>query len=327
MQDEQAPLAHESATEGSESGDVSDPSSNGHGPAERRWHEAEDFPLETLRDAAADLRRPFTAEAVRFKLQTSWPDGNPTDALIVAYIDARLVYERLNLVVPHLWADEFAELDDKRVRCDLTVDGRTRSDIGFGGWKSQTEGKGAYSDAIKRAAVHFGIGVSLYAIPKMFLKVEGGALKAKRKGQKHVVEVTAKGDKQLRTMYGAWLDALGISTFGPPLDHGDVPGAQGDPDDPNATVPTEAGQTALPTDDTKTITKARAQKIADRVWKVEVQDKLQLAITHVSDTDVGPIETKAYAVTALREALTEPQAVKIDEWLDRKEREAVKADA
>jgi hypothetical protein len=50
--------------------------------------------------------------------------------------------------------------------CDLTIDGITRSDVGEG------VGKALVSDSFKRAGVRFGIGVSLYAIPKMMLDVQ-----------------------------------------------------------------------------------------------------------------------------------------------------------
>jgi hypothetical protein len=49
-----------------------------------------EFPVETYKEAARHLRRPFTQAAVKFKVQATWPKDNPTGGLIVAYIDARL---------------------------------------------------------------------------------------------------------------------------------------------------------------------------------------------------------------------------------------------
>ncbi len=181
-----------------------------------------EFPVESFREAARHLRRPFTPAAVKFKVQATWPKDNPTGGLIVAYIDARLAIERLNLVVPHLWHDEYRPVTPDLMWCDLTVDGITRRDVGEG------KGKGLVSDALKRAAVHFGIGVSLYAIPKMILKVDSGAVKAKQIAGKRTLEITPKGEQMLRDMYAHWLDAHGRTSFGEPLDHGDVEGAQGD---------------------------------------------------------------------------------------------------
>lgn len=178
--------------------------------------EGHGLPVDTYRDAAPFLRRPFTPAAVKFKVQTTWQSG----ALIVAYIDARLAVERLNLVCPHLWRDEYRPQGGGLMWCDLTVDGITRSDVGEG------KGKGLVSDALKRAAVRFGVGVSLYAIPKMILNNE--YLKRKTKGDREEVTLTDAGDQRVRKLYADWLDAHGKRAFGEPLDHGDVEGAQGD---------------------------------------------------------------------------------------------------
>src|SRR5437879_5719597 len=105
------------------------------------------FPLETYRDAVRHMRRPFTAAAAHFKVQSTWPREAPANALVVMYIDARLVVDRLNLLLPHLWWDEYEPIDATHMVCKLTVDGVTRRDVGEG------TGKALYSDAFKRAAV------------------------------------------------------------------------------------------------------------------------------------------------------------------------------
>ena len=66
-------------------------SSNGDAPAVKG---PVALPVDCLRDAALELRRPFAANAVKFKVQATWPKGNPTSALIVPYVDSRLVVER-----------------------------------------------------------------------------------------------------------------------------------------------------------------------------------------------------------------------------------------
>jgi hypothetical protein len=194
----------------------------------------EPFPVESFRDAARHLRRPFTPAAVRFKVQATWPKDSPQSGLIVAYIDARLVVERLNLLVPHLWHDAYRPVGQGQMWCDLTVDGITRTDIGEG------VGKGLVSDALKRAAVKFGIGVSLYAIPKMVLKTADDCLKQKRGPKGPTLELQPKGERVLRDMYEHWLDAHGQRAFGDPLDHGDVEGASGDPEDQGDPETTDA---------------------------------------------------------------------------------------
>lgn len=184
--------------------------------------EAAVFPLDTFKDAAPHLRRPFTAAAVKFKMQATWPKGAPTGGLVVCYIDARLVVERLNLIIPHLWSDAYGP-SGKDLVCALTVDGITRYDIG----QEQGGPKGLYSDALKRAAVKFGVGVSLYAVPKMMVNV-GDHAKAKQSTKGPTLELTPNGETKMRDLYAAWLDVRGIEAFGPALDHGDVEGAQGD---------------------------------------------------------------------------------------------------
>ena len=91
------------------------------------------LPVDTLKDAAPFLRRPFTAQAVKFKVQATWPKDAPKTGLIVAYIDARAVIERLNAVIPHKWNDpEYNDLGSGVLECVLTVDGITRRDVGSG---------------------------------------------------------------------------------------------------------------------------------------------------------------------------------------------------
>ena len=178
-------------------------------------------PVDSFKEAAPILRQPFTADAVRFKVQTAFPKEDPRRALIVAYIDARLVVERLNLVCPHLWHDEYEKVADGML-CSLTVGGITRRDIGSG-----YQGKGLYSDALKRAAVKFGVGVSLYSVPSIVLD-KGRDLTETTAGGKKTLKLEAGGQVTCRTKYRAWLDAVGTNIFGEPLDHGDTPDSVGD---------------------------------------------------------------------------------------------------
>jgi hypothetical protein len=169
---------------------------------------AEAFPVDSFREAASHLRRPFTPAAVKFKPQSVTKTGK---TLCVAYIDARLVIERLNLICPHLWHDAYEPTPKGAMWCHLTVDGITRSDVGEG------QGKGLVSDALKRAGVHFGIGVSLYAVPQQYLDGE-------------IKYLSDQHQRQLRTNYERWLKGQGIQAFGEPLDHGDAEDAVGDPE-------------------------------------------------------------------------------------------------
>ncbi len=189
------------------------------------------FPLESYREAARYFRRPFTPAAIKFKVQATFPQPNPDRALIVCYMDARLVVDRLNLLLPDKWWDEYEQIDPKHMVCKLTVDGVTRRDIGEG------TGKALYSDALKRAAVKFGIGVSNYAVPKMILK--GSDVKAITSNGKKSLAMTSDGERTVRAIYEKWLEDHGVKAFGEPLDHGDIEGAQGDYEAEAAEAPVE----------------------------------------------------------------------------------------
>lgn len=181
------------------------------------------FPSASFQAAAPYLRRPFTPAAVKWKVQTQTPKERPTRGMIVPYIDARLVAERLNLVCPHLWTaarEPYGErIDSGLVVCHLTIDGLTRSDVGQG------QGKAGWSDSLKRAAVLFGIGVSLYALRQVWLDVgkEGPTLRSTRSG----LTIPPEADTWLRQKYATWLNSPAGKVFGPPLDHGDEEGSVG----------------------------------------------------------------------------------------------------
>lgn len=181
-----------------------------------------DLYCNNLRDAATELRRPFTPAAIRFKVQVQYPKDNPNAAIVVAYIDARLVIERLNRIVPDLWFANYEPLGDTHMICRLTVDGITREDVGQS--PSKGDWKYLYSDSLKRAAVHFGIGVSVYAMSQVRLQ-KGEHLEIVG-SQKKTARITPNGETWLRDMYGAWLGVKG-HIFGEPLDHGDVEDSAG----------------------------------------------------------------------------------------------------
>lgn len=204
------------------------------------------FPVDSYREAAPHLRRPFHPNAIKFKVQSQWPSGKkgeppptPKGALLVAYVDARLVSERLNAVCPHLWETRFDyygdRIDTNKIICHLTIDGLTRSDVGAAqGMTDDVKVKAGYSDAFKRAAVPFGVGVSLYALPQWRLNAKKGGGEDEHGNPllfvntRDKIEMTPRVDKWLREMYGRWLEDVGEQHFGKPLHHGDVEDSVGD---------------------------------------------------------------------------------------------------
>jgi hypothetical protein len=110
---------------------------------------------------------PFHPDEVGFKPQSV--KGNR--AMAIAYIDARCVEDRLDSVVGvDGWQDAYDVLPDGSVVCRLSVkigeEWITKSDVGSP--SSQPDGgdrmKAAFSDALKRAAIKFGIGRYLYSL-------------------------------------------------------------------------------------------------------------------------------------------------------------------
>ncbi len=116
---------------------------------------------------ARSLGAPFDAEDVKFKPQQV--SGNR--ALAIPYITARAVMDRLDEVVGMTgWSDHYEFLPDGNVKCTLSlkVGGEWLAKEDVGGQSGQPdEGdkcKAAVSDALKRAAVKWGVGRDLYRL-------------------------------------------------------------------------------------------------------------------------------------------------------------------
>lgn len=122
----------------------------------------------------AALGRPFHPNEVKWKPQTVSKDG--TRAMAVAYIDARAVQDRLDEVVgPDRWQTQIVETMSGVVLCRLSLklEGEWVAREDFGSESDQPDPqdkrKAAASDALKRAAVQWGIGRYLYRLPKVWV--------------------------------------------------------------------------------------------------------------------------------------------------------------
>lgn len=119
------------------------------------------------------LECPFPAQAVSWRIGRKSKDG--TSAVLLAYIDARDVMERL---------EHACGFGNWQCRYSLAVDGLLICDIGIriaGEWIWRANGagdtqveaeKGKCSDAFKRAAVLWGIGRYLYGLPSPRVKID-----------------------------------------------------------------------------------------------------------------------------------------------------------
>ena len=123
---------------------------------------------------AAEIRRrladPFPPGVVGWKAQTV----KNNRALAVAYIDARDVMDRLDDVFGvGGWQDTYSPMGDG-VLCALAVriDGEwvEKQDVGSPSEQPDAgdRAKAAVSDALKRAAVKFGVGRYLYSLPTLW---------------------------------------------------------------------------------------------------------------------------------------------------------------
>jgi len=112
-------------------------------------------------DLFAALAAPFGVKEVKSRSQ-----GGKQ----ISYITARVVMNRLDDVVgPENWWNEFAPAGDNSILCKLTIrlpDGQVLTKCDAGGHAGMADSgdddKSAHSDALKRAAVLFGVGRYLY---------------------------------------------------------------------------------------------------------------------------------------------------------------------
>jgi hypothetical protein len=138
-------------------------------PAHDNTEQASSIDVQALTRALAE---PFAREEVKFK--PAVVSGNR--ALALAYVDARVIQDRLDEVLgPLNWQDDYECLSDGSVVCRLRLrlvnEWVTKVDVG--GPSEQPDGgdrlKAAFSDALKRAAVKFGIGRYLYRLPSQWV--------------------------------------------------------------------------------------------------------------------------------------------------------------
>jgi len=125
----------------------------------------------TIVELTKRLSEPFSPSEVKWKPQVI--SGNR--AMALAYVDARVIQDRLDDVLGVSgWQDDYQALPDGSVVCSLRLllgdQWITKTDVG--GPSEQPDGgdrmKAAFSDALKRAAVKFGIGRYLYRLPNQW---------------------------------------------------------------------------------------------------------------------------------------------------------------
>jgi hypothetical protein len=123
----------------------------------------------TAAEIAKALAAPFKPNQLGWKAQVV----KDSRALAVPYLDARDVMNRLDKVLGiGNWRDDYEVLPSGAVVCQLSVrlDGEWIAKSDVGGQSDQPDeadrAKAAFSDALKRAAVKWGVGRYIYYLPK-----------------------------------------------------------------------------------------------------------------------------------------------------------------
>ena len=123
-----------------------------------------------INDIFKKLKKPFPVSALKWRIGNKNREGNKANMLV--YVDARMVQDRLDEVVgPTNWQFETRSMESMcRTGKTITIVGRLGIRVGEewlwkedGAENSDIEAaKGGISDALKRAAVQWGIGRYLY---------------------------------------------------------------------------------------------------------------------------------------------------------------------
>ncbi|MGZ8412743.1 MAG: Rad52/Rad22 family DNA repair protein [Gemmatirosa sp.] len=141
----------------------------------------------------ARLRDPFAPADIEWRVQTAGEKNGKPWARVLAYVTNRAIMDRFDEVVgPANWQNVFKEGPAGGVVCGLAV--RVPRADGTADWVTKWDGaensdvepvKGGLSNAMKRAAVQWGIGRYLYDLEEGWAQVtENGRFSAKTKDGK-----------------------------------------------------------------------------------------------------------------------------------------------
>lgn len=135
------------------------------------------------------LKEPFTANDIEWRLQKCGSGENGIWGMCLAYVTNRAIQNRLDEICgPENWKNDFREAPSGGVMCGISIRcGGTSGDE----WVTKWDGaentdieavKGGLSNAMKRAAVEWGIGRYLYNLDASWAKInEKGRLAGKLK--------------------------------------------------------------------------------------------------------------------------------------------------
>lgn len=133
------------------------------------------------KDIMAGLKAPFKPEDIEWKPQSATERNGQISVLVVPYLNARAIMDRLDEVCGPMWKSEYEQMSlntSKGVKEGFSC--RLAIKIGEE-WISRVDGaevsdiesiKGGHSNALKRAAVQWGIGRYLYDLPNFWVPVK-----------------------------------------------------------------------------------------------------------------------------------------------------------
>jgi hypothetical protein len=117
------------------------------------------------------LSEPFSASVIRWRAGRVKKGEGMAQAL--PYVDARVYEDRLNQLCPGQWMVSFRPWGDKRLICELTIHGITRSSTGEEGSRpAGMAGTAAEAQAFKRACSKFGVGRHLYDLAAPWVRYD-----------------------------------------------------------------------------------------------------------------------------------------------------------
>lgn len=147
------------------------------------------------------LAAPFADNQIRYRVGSK---GRDNSAMMLAYVDARMVHMRLDQAVgPFNWSNDIRIVGNSYIS-DITINFKDhkvqRSD---GADATQVEPvKGGISDAFKRTGVLFGIGAYLYRMPNIFVPMKQNGKYPADEG----LEMLRKAHNNLAKQYSQHLD-------------------------------------------------------------------------------------------------------------------------
>lgn len=197
-----------------------------------------------------ELMKPFAAEDLGWRLQKAFENRGQMSGIAVPYVTNRAIMNRLDSVVgPENWYNDFkpwhAVGKKESQLCGISIyfDGRGFITKWDGAEDSDIESvKGGLSDSMKRAAVQWGIGRTLYNMDTVFVEVE-------QRGRSWVIKKTQRA--KLDKAYLDMLSAMGLK----PVSAGGVQSLLENDDAEPEDLPKRTSTPAIPAGDAQPVPK------------------------------------------------------------------------